>query len=88
MQVPVDGRAMVLAGDTLFVAGAPDVIREDDSLAAIEGRLGGRLWAVSKKDGAKLAEYEIDSPPVFDGMIAAGGRIYIVTRDGKVRCWK
>ncbi|MHC4199918.1 MAG: hypothetical protein ACYSU0_08005, partial [Planctomycetota bacterium] len=88
VQVPVDGRAMVLAGDTLFVAGAPDVVPEDDPLAAMEGRLGGRLLAVSGKDGAKLAEYEIASPPVFDGMIAAGGRIYIVTRDGKVRCWK
>ena len=78
---------MVLAGDTLFVAGPPDVVPEDDPLAAMEGRLGGRLWAVSGKDGAKLAEYEIGSPPVFDGMIAASGRIYIVTRDGKVRCW-
>jgi len=32
------------------------------------------LRAVSVSDGTKLAEYRLDSPPVFDGMIAAGAR--------------
>jgi len=88
VQVPVNARAMVLAGKILFFAGTPDVIPVGDPLAGLEERIAGKLWAVSAADGKKLAEYEIDSPPVFDGLISAGGKLYIVTRDGKVRCWK
>ena len=88
VQVPVNARAMVLAGKILFFSGSPDVIPADDPLAALEGRFGGKLWAVSKDGGEKLAEYDIASPPVFDGLIAASGKLYMVTRDGKVRCWE
>jgi hypothetical protein len=28
----------------------------------------------------------LDSPPVFDGMIAAAGRLYIITEDGQILC--
>lgn len=44
------------------------------------------LWVVSKADGAKLAERKLDSPPVFDGLVAAGGRLYMATRNGSVQC--
>ena len=88
VQVPVNARAMVLTDKILFFSGSPDVIPADDPLAALEGRFGGKLWAVSKDGGDKLAEYDIASPPVFDGLIAAGGKLYMVTRDGKVRCWE
>ena len=86
--VPVRARAMLLAGKTLFFAGPPDVVDPKDPLGAFEGRLGGKLWAVSTADGTKLAAYSLDAPPVFDGLIAAHGRLYIVLRDGTVRCWK
>lgn len=85
-EVPVRISAMVLAGDRLYVAGAPNVVPEDDPLGAFEGRLGSRLWVVSTKDGSKLAEYELDHLPEFDGLIAARGRLYLVTRDGNVLC--
>jgi len=88
VQVPVNARAMVLTDKILFFSGSPDVIPADDPLAALEERLGGKLWAVSTDDGDKLAEYDIASPPVFDGLIAASGKLYMVTRDGKVRCWE
>ncbi len=58
----------------------------DDALAAWEGKYGARLWAVSTGDGAKRAEYELDSLPVFDGMIAAGGRLYLALADGSLLC--
>ncbi|MHC4165715.1 MAG: outer membrane protein assembly factor BamB family protein, partial [Planctomycetota bacterium] len=64
-------RAMVKAGDTLFVAGAPDVLDEDDPYAAFEGRRGAKLVAVSAKDGKQISAIELESPPVFDGLIAA-----------------
>jgi len=86
-QAGLHARAMVLAGKTLFVAGPPDVGGVgDDALAAFEGKKGGVLWAVSPADGKKLAEYKLDSLPVFDGMIAANGRLHISTRDGRLIC--
>ena len=84
--VPVRIRAMVLAGDHLFIAGPPDTVPEDDPTAAFEGKLGAKLWTVSAPRGEKLAECELDSPPVLDGMIAGPDRLYISTRDGKVAC--
>jgi hypothetical protein len=45
------------------------------------------LWAVSAGDGERLTEYQLESPPVFDGMVAANGRLYLATMDGKVVCF-
>jgi len=99
-QPSVQVRAMVLANKTLFVCGPPDVIDErrafrlpDDEevnklLAkqadALEGKLGGRLWAVSASDGKVLARYKLDVLPAWDGMAAAGGRLFLASADGKV----
>ncbi|MEE8450577.1 MAG: PQQ-binding-like beta-propeller repeat protein [Thermoguttaceae bacterium] len=85
--IPVRVRAMVATKSALFVAGPPDTIDPEDPMAAFEGRAGARLWALSSKDGEKLAEYELSSPPVFDGLIAAHGKLYVSTEDGKVTCW-
>jgi outer membrane protein assembly factor BamB len=79
-------RAMVKAGDTLFVAGAPDVFDPKDPYAAFEARKGAKLVAVSAKDGKKLSETKLEYPPVFDGMIAAGGRLFASLRDGSIVC--
>jgi outer membrane protein assembly factor BamB len=82
------GRAMVLAGETLFVAGPPAIRNEDteDALQRWQGSQGGVLWALSREDGAKLAEYELPAGPVFDGMAAAYGRLYVALADGSVVC--
>lgn len=84
--VPIRIRAMVLASDILFVAGPPDVLDPTDPLAALNGRKGALLWAVSASDGKKIAEYKLESPPVFDGMIAANGRLFISTQAGRLIC--
>jgi len=76
----------VATDERVFVAGPPDVIDPVDPLGAFEGRLGGMLWVFSSDKGEKLAEHELDSPPVFDGMAAAGGRLYVSTRAGEVIC--
>ncbi len=86
-QIPLRARAMVLAGDKLFMAGPPDAMPEDDPYAAFEGRLGAQLWVVSAADGTKLAEYPLDYQPAFDGLIAADGRLYLSTTDGSVVCF-
>ena len=84
--LPVRIRAMVKAGDTLFVAGAPDVLDAKDPYAAFEARKGAKVVAVSAKDGKKLSEKPLDCPPVFDGMIAARGRLFVSLRDGSIVC--
>jgi outer membrane protein assembly factor BamB len=84
--VDVRIEAMVLAGEKLFFAGPPDVVPEDDPLAALEGRMGGILRGVSTKDGSPLAEYPLDAKPVFDGLIAAEGRLIVSLKDGRVMC--
>jgi len=98
--VSIIARAMLLAGKTLFVAGPPDLIDEQQVFSRIDdpdvipaltaqasslaGKQGAVLLAVSAASGNELARYELDSPPVFDGMAAAGGRLYMSTVDGRV----
>ncbi|MHC4226885.1 MAG: outer membrane protein assembly factor BamB family protein, partial [Planctomycetota bacterium] len=95
-------RAMVLADRTLFVAGPPDVVDEQkiwgrtlepqvqaklrEQSAALDGKEGSLLWAVSASDGEKLAEYKLKSVPAWDGMAAANGRLYLSMKDGRVLC--
>jgi len=87
VKIPVRARAMVLADDTMFLAGADDIVDSQDPLGALEGRKGASLWAVSTVNGGKIVAYRLDVPPVFDGMAAAGGRLYLSTTDGTVRCF-
>lgn len=82
--VPVRIRGMVKAGETLFAAGPPDVLDADDPYAAFEGRKGAVLAAISARDGSALSQVHLDSPPVFDGLIAAGGRLVVSLEDGSV----
>jgi len=84
--LPVRIRAMVKAGDTLFLAGPPDVLDPKDPYAAFEARKAAQVVAVSATDGRILAKYKLESPPVFDGVIAAGGRLFASLRDGSVVC--
>jgi outer membrane protein assembly factor BamB len=86
-QLPLRARAMVLADDKLVMAGPPDVMPDDDPYASFDGRLGAQLWVVSAADGEKLAEYPLEDQPAFDGLIAAAGRLYLSTADGKLICF-
>jgi len=99
---PVQARAMALAGKTLFVAGPRDVVDEEDifarpfddkltaraaeQVAALQGQRGSLLLSVSAKDGKKLGELKLDACPVFDGLAAAGGKLFIAMMDGSVVC--
>jgi hypothetical protein len=101
-EAPLLVRAMVLAGETLFVAGPPDLLDEEEAakrpteaavqtkLAAQDAALGGSrgmiLLAVSAADGKTLAKYEFDGIPVFDGLAAAQGNLYLSTSRGEVLC--
>jgi outer membrane protein assembly factor BamB len=94
--MPVFVRALVLAEGTLLLAGPPEPAElrkptlkleaPEKGEAAFLGRRGAVLWLVSAADGKTLAEHKLESSPVFDGMIAADGRLYMSTVDGKVAC--
>jgi hypothetical protein len=92
--VPLVVRAMVLADETLFVAGPPVKSRgvpkeptdADPFAEALEARGGGSLLAVSASSGKTLADYNLESCPVFDGMAAALGQLYISMHDGSIVC--
>ncbi|GAH58319.1 unnamed protein product [marine sediment metagenome] len=45
------------------------------------------LCAYSVKDGKKLNELRFGDTPIFDGLAAAGGRLYVSTQSGQVFCF-
>ena len=79
---------MTLAGETLFVCGPADVVKDGDPMASFEGRLGSELWAISARDGSILAKHHLDEMPVFDGMIAARGSVCLTTSEGDLIAMK
>jgi outer membrane protein assembly factor BamB len=84
--LPVLARAMVLARDTLFMAGPPDVFAANGPAVAFVNDKKSILYVASTADGKELARYELDGSPVFDGMAAADGRLYISMKSGNVLC--
>jgi len=95
--VTIQVRAMVLArcpdlrretqgqaDKVLFVAGPP--ADAGNGPAGRDENKGALLMAISASDGTELAQYQLDSPPVFDGMAAAYGRLYVSMEDGSLLC--
>ena len=77
-------RAMLLANKVLLVAGlsaepgdGPEERNEDRRAL---------LMAISASDGSELGQYRLDSSPVFDGIAAANGRLYLSMENGGVVC--
>ena len=67
---------MIRAGGTLLFGGE----------AAGRQPKGGVLRMLSRKDGRTLGQKPLDSPPVWDGMAAVGGRLFMALRSGSVVC--
>ena len=76
--------SLILAGDVLFGAGwkdsekifAKDPYSKNDSV----------LEVISTADGKTLRQYPLEAEPVFDGMAAAYGRLYMAMKNGKILC--
>ncbi len=91
-------RAMVLTNDKLVVAGPPDLrekeagilaySNEEESLAAFKGEKGVMFRVIDKANGATVSEQKLDAMPVFDGMSAARGRVFVSLKNGEVQCWR
>jgi hypothetical protein len=48
----------------------------------------GTLWVASATNGQKLAECRLDSPPAWDGMAEADGRLIIALQGGTILCFE
>ena len=102
-QVPLLGRALVKTADTLYVAGPPDLVEQEktitrlddprsaaklaDQAAALAGKKGGLLLALSTENGTPQGVWHLASIPVFDGLAATRGRLVMTTVDGHVVCF-
>jgi len=83
-KIPIQAWAVVKTEDVLFVAGPRG--SESVSQDALEGKAPGTLLAVSPADGTVLAEMALPSMPVWDGMAAAAGALYVALTDGSTVC--
>lgn len=77
VSLPIQARPLLVAGEYLFVGGAPDSPTPE----------GGELRAYAAKDGAPLGQWKIGSAPVDDGMAAARGSLYLSTKNDRLHCF-
>ena len=99
--IPIWVKAMFVTDNTLVVAGPRDLYDEEKAVAGfrmndqrftlqqehMEGKHGALLKIFDKSAGRELLSMNLQSMPVFDGMITAGGKVYMSTADGTVSCF-
>ncbi|MHC4399718.1 MAG: outer membrane protein assembly factor BamB family protein [Planctomycetota bacterium] len=79
-QPPFVAKSIVLTSDSLLVAGGRSLPEN------AEHRVPGTFWIVSRKDGSKLEQCELPSPPVLDGMALTDSGVFVSTIDGSAVC--
>ena len=79
-------QTLLLSECQVLAAGGPSQVDPEDHWAWYEGLRGGMLVAYSRKDGKKLAQYPLASPPVPDGLAAENGRLYLSLKSKEVLC--
>ena len=79
-------RAMLGAGSSIYVGGMPDKVDPKNPRAAsnavFEGRGEGLLHVISTEDGSVVNSARLDAPPVWDGMAAGDGSLFVSLRNG------
>ena len=56
------------------------------SVLAFLGQRGVMLLAASATDGKTLAQYQLPALPVYDGLAAADGKLYLALEDDTLLC--
>lgn len=98
--VPLRAKAIVKTPNMLFLAGPEDVLDEEEVYKnpqdkenqrllqqqdeLINSRNSGKLLAVSVRDGSTQQMLDLESHPVWDGMEAACGKLFVCCRDGSL----
>ena len=98
-KIPLYVRGMSVAGnDIMFIAGSPNIESPsqtskyilDNNDAAVNsflGNAGSKLIAVSTVTGDFIKEVDVESAPVFDGLITGPEHVYMAMEDGSVVCY-
>lgn len=85
-------RAMIHVKDTLFIGGMTDKVDSNHAQSpynvAFEGNAEGLLRMASASTGKTLSEVRLESPPIWDGLAAARGKLYISNLNGQVVCMR
>jgi outer membrane protein assembly factor BamB len=98
VHVAAEVSALVKSGQTVFATGwsssaAPEIKRGRVGQAIVDlpnqnaDPQTCELWSFSAADGNRLYRLNIGRAAVFDGLAAAGGRLYLSTQDGKLICF-
>jgi len=101
-EIPILATGLTVADKALVVAGAPRVVDEkkdweniyDPGVNArlhkqatlLDGAEGGLLWVVDAKSGDKLSSLKLPAIPVWDGLIAANGKVLLCLENGDLVC--
>ncbi|MFH1024065.1 MAG: PQQ-binding-like beta-propeller repeat protein [Planctomycetota bacterium] len=81
-------RGMALAGEILFAAGVLDTVGEGaDFRAPLTGNGKAELQWFAAADGAARGSLSLEAAPVFDGLAAADGKIFMATEGGTVEAY-
>jgi len=104
MEPNILGKALIGAGKNLYLAGPPEIVDEvklfgnfnapeskrlmSEKVESLKGNKGGSLRVIDMKDGKKVNEYQLDSPPIHAGMAAVEGHIFMSLENGNLRCMK
>ncbi len=75
-------RAILRAGEALFIAGMKDA----DYTRPLDDWQAGLVRVFSSQDGRPLNEIDLPAPPVWDGLAAANGRLYVCMENETVAC--
>ncbi|GDY13704.1 hypothetical protein LBMAG53_25820 [Planctomycetota bacterium] len=75
-KIDLDPRALLIAGDTVVVAGG---------LPYAEEHTSGKIVCLGLLDGKERAKADLSAGVVFDGCCVSDGALIVATRDGKVR---
>jgi hypothetical protein len=86
--IPIEAKSLLVGSDRLYLAGVRDKVDEEDRWAHFDGRRGGLILVCSKADGRIIGQMEVESPPVFDGLASAGGKLFVSCKDGSVLCYE
>ncbi len=79
--------AMLCGDGKLVVAGPPGEVDTDAPWSTFEGKGGGRLCVLDADSGEILSGLDLPAPPAWNGMAAAGGKLYLALRNGELRCY-
>jgi hypothetical protein len=75
---------MLSTPERIFLGGIPDVMPVQDPYAASKGKLGGAMYVVSAADGKIEQKLKIPGEPVFNGIAATPGKLFLTLKNGKV----